>query len=64
MQNTDLTLFLNQITMGMVNNEAMSKWLANEEPVQRGNEPVWQPEAMDYWMKKLIMDQAGVIANA
>lgn len=64
MQNTDLTLFLNQVSLGMVNNEALSQWLKNEKPQTRGTEPVWNQEAMDVWMSRLILDQAGEIANA
>jgi hypothetical protein len=64
MNRTDLTLFLNQVSLGFVNNEALSQWLADEKPATRGREPVWNEEAMDYWMGKLIYEQSGIIANA
>jgi len=64
MKPSDLTLFLNQVTLGLVENEALAQWLNSENAPARGQQPVWDNASIDWWMQQVMTENPEFMANA
>ena len=52
-QTTDLTLFLNQVALGMIQNEAMQQWLTDDPRTPNNQGFQWDPDLIDQWMREV-----------
>ncbi len=63
-QTTDLTLFLNQVALGMIQNEALQQWLTDDPRIFNNQGFQWDPDLIDQWMREVILQHPEWLGNA
>ena len=61
---TDLNLFLNQVTMGLVQNDVLAQWLTNDNKPIANQGLQWDPDLIDQWMRQVIVQHPEWMGNA